>query len=78
MKYHALFVIFENAAKFDVVVCCKLYGALYGLFISLFSRVDMLITNNCSCYPGLKLTLADPSVYRSLVMLNPAGIRPSR
>ena len=24
MKYHALFVIFENAAKFDIVVCCKL------------------------------------------------------
>ena len=24
MKYHALFVIFENAAKFLIVVCCKL------------------------------------------------------
>ena len=24
MKYHALFVIFENAAKFEIVVCCKL------------------------------------------------------
>ena len=23
MKYHALFVIFENA-KFEIVVCCKL------------------------------------------------------
>ena len=30
MKYHTLFVIFENAAKFEIVVCCKLYigGAL--------------------------------------------------
>ena len=23
MKYHALFVIFEKAAKFEIVVCCK-------------------------------------------------------
>ena len=30
MKYHALFVIFEKAAKFEIVVCCKLYVALYG------------------------------------------------
>ena len=22
MKYHALFVIFEKAAKFEIVVCC--------------------------------------------------------
>ena len=24
MKYHALFVIFEIAAKFEIVICCKL------------------------------------------------------
>ena len=24
MKYHALFVVFEKAAKFEIVVCCKL------------------------------------------------------
>ena len=24
MKYHALFVIFEKAAKFEIVFCCKL------------------------------------------------------
>ena len=24
MKYHALFVIFEKLAKFEIVVCCKL------------------------------------------------------
>ena len=23
MKYHALFVIFEKATKFEIVVCCK-------------------------------------------------------
>ena len=33
MKYHALFVIFEKAEKFEIVVCCKLYVALYGLTI---------------------------------------------
>ena len=26
MKYHALFVIFEKAAKFEIVVCCKITG----------------------------------------------------
>ena len=30
MKYHALFVIFEKAAKFKIVVCCKLQLALNG------------------------------------------------
>ena len=24
MKYHAFFVIFEKAAKYEIVVCCKL------------------------------------------------------
>ena len=24
MKYHGLFVIFEKAATFEIVVCCKL------------------------------------------------------
>ena len=33
MKYHALFVIFEKAEKFEIIVCCKLYMALYGLII---------------------------------------------
>ena len=31
MKYHALFVIFEKAAKFEIVVCCKLLVALCSL-----------------------------------------------
>ena len=34
MKYHALFVIFEKAAKFEMVVFCKLKVALYGLIQS--------------------------------------------
>ena len=28
MKYHALFVILEKTAKFEIVVCCKLLVAL--------------------------------------------------
>ena len=24
MEYHALFIIFEKVAKFEIVVCCKL------------------------------------------------------
>ena len=31
MKYHALFVIFEKAVKFEIVVCCDLKMALYWL-----------------------------------------------
>ena len=31
MKYHALFAIVEKAAKFEIVICCKLSVALYGL-----------------------------------------------
>ena len=26
MKYHTLFVIFEKASKFEIVVCCKKIG----------------------------------------------------
>ena len=32
MKYHALVVIFEKAVEFEIVVCCKLQEALFGLF----------------------------------------------
>ena len=31
MKYHALFVIFEKAANFDIVVCCKLWVNLTSI-----------------------------------------------
>ena len=31
MKYHALFVFFEKATKFEIVVCYKLQVVLYGL-----------------------------------------------
>ena len=46
MKYHALFVIFENIAKFEIVLCCKLQVALYriiDLAISLVSVADAVI-----------------------------------
>ena len=35
VKYHALFVIFEKAAKFALVVCWKLQMALLGLGMNL-------------------------------------------
>ena len=34
MKYHALYVIFEKAAKIEIVVCCILYVAFYGLILT--------------------------------------------
>ena len=44
MKYHTLFVIFEKAAKFEIVVYCKLYVALYGLqYFMLWRRWIVLI-----------------------------------
>ena len=48
MKYHALFVIFEKAEKNEIVVCCKLQVALYGLnaacstiFFDIITATDM-------------------------------------
>ena len=37
MKHHAFFVIFEKAAKFELVVCCNLYvgGALW-VFVAVY------------------------------------------
>ena len=37
MKY-AIFIIFEKAAKFEIVVCCKLEVVLYGLITPKFSQ----------------------------------------
>ena len=48
MKYHALFVIFEKMANFEIVVCCKLLVALYGL--------NHCMLDNCSCFCGRLLT----------------------
>ena len=40
MKYHALFVIFEKAAKYEIVVCCKLYVALYSPVLSAEHKIS--------------------------------------
>ena len=40
MKYHALFVIFEKAAKFSIVVCCQLKVALLGLISTCTYNVE--------------------------------------
>ena len=31
MKYHALLLFLKKAAKLEIVVCCKIKVALYGL-----------------------------------------------
>ena len=48
VKYHALFVIFEKAAKFEIVICCKLYVALYGLQ-SADAKISVNDRNNNEC-----------------------------
>ena len=46
MKYHALFVICEKAAKFEIVLCCKLWVALKGLkYLSTFQAMSKLWEN---------------------------------
>ena len=42
MKYHALFVIFEKAAKCETVVCCKLLVAFYGLLQYLIGYLNFV------------------------------------
>ena len=39
MKYHVLFVIFEKAAKFEIVVCCKLYIVGGALWVKTFKML---------------------------------------
>ena len=53
MKYHAIFVIFEKAAKFENFVCCKLKVALYGLDLEVLTE-DSLFKNHT---PALTLCL---------------------
>ena len=48
MKYHALFVIFEKAAKFEIVVCCKLYVMCYGLKYPISGTIFWLVTYRIS------------------------------
>ena len=48
MKYHALFVIFEKAAQFEIVFCYILKVMLYELtLISFWKMVNRYST--CSC-----------------------------
>ena len=43
MKYHAVFVIFEKAAKFVIVVCCKLCVALFGLILEFYDVTNFFM-----------------------------------
>ena len=51
MKYHTLFVIFEKAAKFEIVVCCKLEMALYGLTLCILMDFPIHIDIICLGLP---------------------------
>ena len=52
MKHHALFVIFEKAAKFEIVVCCKLYVALYGLIYPYLVIIEHYPNSNLTSQLG--------------------------
>lgn len=41
-------------------------------------KVDMLVTNGCSVYTGLNLCLHNPDQFKSLSLINPTGIRPTK
>lgn len=41
-------------------------------------KVDMLVTNSCSVYTGVELCVLNPSLFRSLVMINPTGLKPTK
>ena len=45
MKYHASFVIFEKTAKIEIVICCELYVALYGLIENMAGLVKTIALN---------------------------------
>ena len=42
MKYHTLFVIYEKAVKFEIVICCKLYVGLYGVKLRICSYENLI------------------------------------
>ena len=50
MKYHALFVIFEKEAKFEIVFCCKLifYRLHYmGLLLESWKLMGYKLGEEC-------------------------------
>ena len=47
MKYYALFVIFEKAANFEIVLCCNVSGTLRVKLLGIF-HVDLYKLANCT------------------------------
>ena len=61
MKYHALLVIFEKAAKFEIVICRKLQVAFYGLsyaLLVLLLLLSVLKSDKVWCTKEMLLFLA--------------------
>ena len=48
-SHDALFVIFEKAAKFEIVVCCKLLVAFKGLILFLPFITTVICSLVCLC-----------------------------
>ena len=68
MKYHALFVIFENVGKFEIVVCCKLYVVLYGLSGIFQIRICQCICRYAIFCDKLHLSIRNQNLFGLLWM----------
>ena len=79
MKYHALFVIFEKATKFVIVVCCKLKVALYGvtLILPIFFALKMSSINYVCCKYSNALQTTCTYVMKTISM-NPVQTAPRK
>ena len=79
MKYHALFVIFEKATKFVIVVCCKLKVALYGvtLILPIFFALKMSSVNYVCCKYSNALQTTCTYVMKTISM-NPVQTAPRK
>ena len=78
MKYHALFVIFEIAAKFEIVVCCKLSSAAncswgsmgYNHYVILVSAFKELFP---ACVSKNQTNLKKATEFVKVLFLSPMG-----
>ena len=63
-KHHAFFVIFEKAAKFELVVCCNLYvgGALWvfvAVYLFLVVKLCLAFHRSLHCLPNITILQRD-------------------
>ena len=75
MKYHALLVIFEKAAKFEIVVCCKLQVALYGLTYNTYLEREIFTKSKVAVIFGCIDNLYNKPVLILWVLQGPADCK---